>query len=359
MQAIRPRAIRLSRVGRPAEVLVIRSGIAESAHLVHVAVCDAEGRLVARAGDPDRTVFARSCMKPLQASVSLAASGGERLSDRQIAVICASHNGEPVHLRTVKSVLARAGLSEKDLATPPGLPLDPEERQRVRGPRRVLHDCSGKHAGMLLACVRSGWPTETYRRRGHPLQRRILRAVLAASGAAEVQIGIDGCGVPVHAMPLHAMATLYARLAEPERLGQPLAEHAARAAAAMRRQPYLVGGRDRLDSALMTHVEGVIAKEGAEALACCALLDEGLGIAVRVHDGGYRAVAPAVVRTLDELGVLDRSARASLSGFARPPVLGGGEPVGHIEAAFSLVGRRLLGRRLVGRRQTGRRGVAD
>ena len=327
-------------MGGPSSVVVTRSGAVESVHLVHVAVCDAEGRLVASAGEPDRTVFARSCMKPLQAAVSLASSAGERLTDRQVATICASHNGEPVHVRAVRSILARAGLSEADLATPPGLPIDPEARRRTRRRRRVLHDCSGKHAGMLLACVRSNWPTETYRRRGHPLQRRVLRGVLAATGLPGVQVGVDGCGVPVHRMPLRAMATLYARLAEPERLGEPLAEHAARAAAAMRRQPYLVGGRDRVDTAVMTHVDGVIAKEGAEALACATVLGEALGIAVRVQDGGYRAVGPALIGTLDRLGVLDRRARSALRAFARPVVEGGGEPVGHIEASFELEGRR-------------------
>jgi len=274
-------------------------------------------------------------MKPLQAAVSLASSAGERLTDRQVAVICASHNGEPVHVRAVRSVLAQAGLSEAALATPPGLPLDAQERRRVRRRRRVLHDCSGKHAGMLLASVRSGWPIETYRRRGHPLQRRILRAVRAASSMPDVRVGVDGCGVPVHGMPLRAMATLYARLAEPERLGQ-LAEHAARAAAAMRRHPYLVGGRHRVDTTVMSHVTGVIAKEGAEALACAAVLDGGLGIAVRIHDGGYRAVGPALIRTLDQLGVLDGTARAALRPMSRPPVLGGGEQVGNIEASFEL-----------------------
>jgi L-asparaginase II len=291
---------------------------------------------VSSAGDPERPVFARSCMKPLQAAVSLASSAGERLTDRQVAVICASHNGEPVHVRTVRSILVRAGLSEADLATPLGLPLDAEERRRVRSRRRLLHDCSGKHAGMLMASVRSGWPTETYLRRGHPLQRRILRAVRTASSTPDVGVGVDGCGVPVHGMPLRAMATLYARLAEPERLGQPLAEHAARAAAAMRRHPYLVGGRHRLDTAVMTHVAGVIAKEGAEALACAAVLDAGLGIAVRVHDGGYRAVGPTLIGTLDQLGILNRAARTALRPFSRPPVLGGGDRVGNIEASFEL-----------------------
>jgi L-asparaginase II len=104
----------------------------------------------------------------------------------------------------------------------------------------------------------------------------------------------------------------------------------------MRRHPYLVGGRHRVDTTVMSHVTGVIAKEGAEALACAAVLDGGLGIAVRIHDGGYRAVGPALIRTLDQLGVLDGTARAALRPMSRPPVLGGGEQVGNIEASFEL-----------------------
>jgi L-asparaginase II len=323
-------------VGEPAVVRVIRSGRTESIHRVHVAVCDVEGRLIASAGDSGREVFARSCMKPLQATVSLAHAQSERLTDGQVAVICASHNGEPVHVRTVRSILTRAGLSDADLRTPPGLPIDPEWRRRVHGRRRVLHDCSGKHAGMLLACVRSGWPIETYRRRGHPLQRQITRAARSASGWPDLFVGVDGCGVPVHAMPLRAMATLYARLAEPERLDEPLAAHAARAVAAMRRRPYMVGGRHRVDTEVMSIVPDVIVKEGAEALDCAALLTPALGVAVRVDDGGYRAVGPSLIRVLDVLGAMPRAARTALRSSARPPVLGGGVPVGHIEAAFVL-----------------------
>jgi len=155
-------------------------------------------------------------------------------------------------------------------------------------------------------------------------------------GLSTLKVGVDGCGVPVHGMPLRSMATLYARLAEPERLGEPLAEHAARAVAAMRRQPYLVGGRHRVDTEVMTHANGVLAKEGAEALDCAAVLEGGLGVAVRVQDGGYRAVGPALIRVLDVLGVLDPAARSALRPRARPPVLGGGAPVGHLEAAFGL-----------------------
>ncbi|MGZ8620375.1 MAG: asparaginase, partial [Actinomycetota bacterium] len=130
-------------------VRVVRSGLVESVHLADVAVCDADGRLVAFAGEAGRPVYGRSCTKPLQASVSLAAIGDEPLSDRQIAIACASHNGEPVHLAAVRSVLRRGGLGVDALRTPPGWPLDPATMARARTKTPLRHNCSGKHAGML------------------------------------------------------------------------------------------------------------------------------------------------------------------------------------------------------------------
>ncbi|MGB7804299.1 MAG: asparaginase, partial [Actinomycetota bacterium] len=152
---------------------VVRSGLEESVHTGHVAVCDADGRLIARAGDPSHQVFARSCMKPLQASVSLASMDDLALPDREVAVMCASHNGEPVHLGAVRALLERASLGPEALQTPPDYPLDRDEMARAQHPNRVFHNCSGKHAGMLLACARAGWNVETYRRRSNPLQRRV------------------------------------------------------------------------------------------------------------------------------------------------------------------------------------------
>jgi L-asparaginase II len=309
-------------------VRVVRSGVEESVHVGHVAVCDAKGRLVASAGDPNHRLFARSCMKPLQAAVSLDAAA-EPIPDRELAVMCASHNGEPVHVGAVRAVLRRAGLGPDALRNPPGWPIDPASMARAQQKNRELHDCSGKHAGMLLACVRAGWDTETYLRRSHPLQKRILRAVLRSSGRDAVEIGVDGCGVPVHGMRLRDMATLYARLARPEMLGD-LAEQADRCVEAMLAEPYLVGGRGRVDTAVMTETADVIAKSGAEALECAAVLDPGLGVAVKVADGGWRAGPPALVAALSQVGALDAEQLGRLAPFARPPVLGGGDPVGEL-----------------------------
>lgn len=313
---------------------VVRSGLEESVHVGDVAVCDVDGRLVARAGDPDREVFIRSCAKPLQAAVSLAAIG-EQLPDRELAVMCASHNGEPVHLGAVRALLERAGLGPQALRTPSSYPLDPDEMARSQHRHPLYSDCSGTHAGMLLASVRGGWSTATYPRRSHPLQRRVTRAMQRGTGIDDLRIGVDGCGVPVHGMPLRAIATLYARLGRPDRLGD-LGIVSARAVDAMLAEPYLVGGRDRVDTSLMQAVPGLVAKDGAEALCCVSVPAIGIGVAVKVADAGDRAAGPATVEVLSQLGALDAAQRRSLARVARPAVIGGGEQVGTIEPTVTL-----------------------
>ena len=315
-------------------VRVVRSGLEESVHLGHVAVCDADGRLVAWAGDPQRLVFARSSMKPLQASVSLAAIGRE-LPDRQVAVMCGSHEGESIHVRTVRALLRRGGLTEEALGCPLDYPGDVRAHARAAGPRRITHNCSGKHAGMTVACASAGWDVGGYLRPGHPLQRRVLSAVRLATGLERVDVGVDGCGVPVHGMPLASMATLFARLARPDRLGE-LAQTVSRCTEAMRAEPYLVAGRNQTDTLVMSTVPRVVTKYGAEALSCAALLEEGLGVAVKIADGGERAAGPALLRVLRLLGVVSAAELRGLDRIARRRVWGGGKVVGHLVADVDL-----------------------
>lgn len=315
-------------------VQVVRSGLIESVHLGHVAVCDAEGRVRARVGDPGTTVFLRSAAKPLQAAVVLSLVG-EGLPDRLVAVCAGSHSGEPVHVAAVRALLRRAGLGVSALRCPPALPMEERSMRSAGRRRRIYHNCSGKHAGMVLACARAGLEVVSYPDPGHPLQQRISRAVRAATGADQVHSGVDGCGVPVHGVPLAAAATAYARLLEPERLGD-LAPHAARVVAAMRAAPYLVAGRGRADTLLMRTVPGLITKVGAEALHCAAIPELGLGVAVKVADGGDRAAAPALARVLRLLGALDDRAVERLGGVARRPVLGGGRVVGELVPVLAL-----------------------
>ncbi|HEX6231206.1 MAG TPA: asparaginase [Actinomycetota bacterium] len=322
-------------MSRPAPLIrVLRSGLEESVHTGHVVVCDVDGRIVAEVGDPHRPVFARSSMKPLQAAVSLRRIDAP-IEDDLVAIACASHNAEPVHVRAVRRLLRAGGLTEAALGCPPALPSRPEDARRVAGPRRVFHNCSGKHAGMVVAAEGAGWGHEGYLAPGHPLQQAVLRAVRRGTGIERPAIGVDGCGVPVHGVPLSAMATLFARLARPERLGR-LAGTTARAVSAMRAHPYLVAGDRRTDTALMSAAPGIVSKGGAEALHCAAILDAGVGVAVKVADGGERAAGPALIRALALLGALGPRQVEALAPLARRPVLGGGRAVGEMVADFRL-----------------------
>jgi L-asparaginase II len=315
-------------------VRVVRSGLEESVHAGDVVVVDGQGRVVASCGEPDRLVFARSCMKPLQATVSLSLAPFD-FPDPEVAVMCASHNAEPVHVEAVRSLLARAAIPEEALQCPSVPPWDQETAIAHPESLAINSDCSGKHAGMLAACSTRGWALDSYREPDHPLQQIVLSSVLAAIGLDEVRVGVDGCGVPVHGMPLAAMARVYATLAAPESLDD-LTPFARRAVAAMRGQPYLVAGRNRADTAIMQVADNVVVKGGAEGLMCAAVVDRGLGVAVKVGDGAPRATGPALIRALRLIEVLDDEQTAALAPHAAPPVLGGERPVGELSANFEL-----------------------
>jgi len=260
------------------------------------------------------------------------------LEDRLLAVVCASHDGRPEHVAAVREILAGAGLSESELDNTPALPLEGEAMRAIvragGGPASITQNCSGKHAGMLATAVRNGWPTQGYRDPEHPVQRLILDDLRTHAGAVTA-IGVDGCGAPVFGMPLAAMATVFARLARPDALGD-LAPNIARATDAMRANPYLVAGRKREDTAIMEAAPNVVVKTGAEALLCAADLERGIGVAVKVADGADRAAPPSLLRTLRLLDVVSDAQIEALGRFARPWVTGGGERVGELEADIRL-----------------------
>lgn len=315
-------------------VRVVRSGLEESVHLGDVVVCDASGRVVASAGDPERPVYARSSLKPLQAAVSLSSIGDE-VPPELLAIMCASHNGEPRHVDAVRRLLRAGGVPVAALRCPEDLPSRRRDAAAAPGPRRIFHNCSGKHAGMLRACTARAWDLETYRARTHPLQRAVAAAVRKATGVARPHVGVDGCGVPVFGVPLRAMATLFARLADPSSLGRLEADVRA-AVTAMRAHPFLVAGTGRADTAIMQHAPGVIAKVGAEALFCAADLGRGLGVAVKIADGGDRASGAVLVEALRAIDAIDDGQRERIDVVARRPILGGGEPVGEMRVEVPL-----------------------
>jgi len=259
---------------------VTRSDVVEAVHLVHAAAVR-DGELVAAAGDPELVSFLRSSAKPLQA-LPLARARDD-LDDRDLAIASASHLATSEQLDAVRALLAKAPATEDDLEC--GVGAD-----------RLLHNCSGKHAGMLALCRVQGWPTENYRLLEHPVQQACLAAVAEAAEVdpGTMPVGVDGCGVPTFALPLERMAGSFAQL---ESL-----EGGARVAAAMRSQPDLVRGPIAADSRLMRALPGWTAKGGAEGLICAASPD-GLGVALKCVDGAYRPLERALNSFLASLGV--------------------------------------------------------
>ena len=307
----------------------VRSGLVETDHDGVVAVCDATGSLIAWSGDIDRPFYLRSAAKPFQAWVSQKSGAG--LRPVELALACASHRGHPVQVAIVESMLAQGGLAESDLACPADWPLAVAAARRLSiagndRPRRIWHNCSGKHAGFLRACMARGWPTDGYLAPNHPLQREIV-AFVSEVGRLDVEpVGVDGCGAPVLRTNARAMATMFAFLATDPSMSEIFTT--------MHRYPALVSGNGEGDAAIAT-VANAAAKGGA--LGCLGVgLASGHGVAVKAWDGSHDVAVVGAVAALGAIGALPDYASHRLTDQARPVVLGGGRPVGEIEPRLGL-----------------------
>ncbi len=288
---------------------VRRGALVESVHRGRLAVCDPAGNLIDAAGDPEAYVYPRSAAKPFQA-LPLVLSGAADdfgLTQRELAVACASHNAEEPHLAAVRSILEKAGLTEDDLQSGAHPPLyGPAAKELLcsgEEPRPIHGNCSGKHAGMLAVCVHEGYETATYRDPDHPLQRRILGLIAEICNLREDEVLVagDNCGVPAFALPLWSFATGLARIATGEELSDELSAAALRIGDAMRGYPFMVAGTGRFDTELMGSTD-LLVKGGAEAVLAVGSR-EGWGMALKISDGAERAVRPAGLAALEARGV--------------------------------------------------------
>ena len=331
----------------PEGVRVWRGAAVESIHAVHAAVVGANGRVLLYRGDPDARAFLRSAAKPVQALPVVEDGLVDRFgfTAEEIAVMAASHGGEPIHVAAVESILGKAGLDPALLQCGAHPPFHESSaaglRTQGREPTALHNNCSGKHAGMLAVCRARGWPFESYRDPEHPLQRRIwtLVAELAGLPASEVDRAIDGCGVPTFALPLRSMAALFGRLASAD-----AARDSDRARAvgvvfdAMTAHPAYVAGTGRLCTDLMIRAgDRVVVKAGAEGISCAAIRGQDRGLALKVADGARRAVDVAMLALLDGAGVVDGARDPVLAAYLTPPVLNrAGSIVGRLDARLPL-----------------------
>jgi L-asparaginase II len=329
------------------DVGVTRGDVVESRHRVHAAVVDAHGTLLEAARDPELRVWWRSCAKPFQIMPLLRSGGFDALGwgAEELALACASHGGEPEHVAIAERMLGQLGLEEGDLACGPHEPLASRGARVVRetGERltRLHNNCSGKHAAMLARARQLGAPTVGYERAQHVVQQDCLQAVAEWSGLARehIGVGVDGCGVSVFALPLANMAFAYARLVTAAVAGDPSSR---RVVSAMTGRPFLVGGSDRFDTLLMDACGGnVVCKIGAEGVHTFAIIDRGLGFAIKVEDGSPRAQFPAVLALLAAYGALPDPLPESLRDHVHRTVRNTrGEVVGAISVGAQDVGDR-------------------
>jgi L-asparaginase II len=321
---------------------VVRGDLVESVHAGHLVVLAPDGSVRLALGDPEVTVLARSSLKPLQAVAML--RSGLDLDGEHLALACASHSGEPVHLAGVRAVLAGAGLDERALDNTPDVPLDPTAafawRTAGHGPEPVAQNCSGKHAAMLATCVAraaDGWTTTGYRDAEHPLQVAVRDTIADLTGEPVRHATVDGCGAALFSTSLIGLARAFSTLATAPDRAPGSAE--ARVAAAMSAHPDLVGGTGRDVTRAMRAVPELVAKDGADGVYAAALPD-GSAVAFKVADGSPRPRPAVLVAALLVAGAgqVPGVDPAELDDLGRTPVLGHGEPVGAVVPAFGAHG---------------------
>lgn len=300
-----------------------RDGLVESVHYGSAIATAADGRTLLTAGDPLAAFYPRSALKPLQAVAMVRA--GLDLPGELLALAAASHSGAAAHRDGALRILDLHGLTPEDLQNSTDLPYGTAEREQWLGgggtATQLTQNCSGKHAAMAATCVINGWPVRGYLDPAHPLQQLVARTVVDLTGEEPRGATTDGCGTPLFALTLPGMARAFGRLAASDGGAE------AAVAGAMRRHPVMVAGEDRDVTALMRLVPGLLAKDGFEGVQLVGLPD-GRALAVKISDGGDRARMPVTVRLLEALDV-DTSA---LPGLATSAVLGGGRPVGLLQA---------------------------
>ncbi|HEX2580588.1 MAG TPA: asparaginase [Dongiaceae bacterium] len=301
-------------MANPLIIQVTRGELVESRHRIAAAICDGAGRLVLSHGDCERLIYGRSAIKPLLALPVIETGAVERLGlgDIEIALACASHNGEGEQVARVIAWLAAAGLSASDLECGVQWPSDKRAASdliragRKAGPEH--NNCSGKHAGFLSSAQALGYPTRDYIAFTHPLQQLLL-GVLEDTTREDLRAaarGTDGCGIPTIAISIRSHAAAMARLASGQGLAPERAKAAQRICAAMMAEPYYVAGSRRYCTDFMKAFPGRAAiKVGAEGVYCAALPAAGVGLCLKAEDGAARAAEVALGHLLRELDIVD------------------------------------------------------
>lgn len=324
---------------------VTRGNLVECNHNVHIAVVNSEGELIYSYGDPKKVIYARSSVKPIQAIQVLETKADEAydITDREISFMCSSHSGETYHVECTRKILKKADISLDKLNCGTHVPGNSQIYKELIESKEPLtqehNNCSGKHSGMLISAKNLNEDLDTYLDINHPVQQRILTNIsyVCDYEKEKILIGIDGCGAPVHAMPLEKFAYGFARLADPIKLEEK-GVYAQKVTSSMMKYPEMVAGRDRFCTALMRVCgDRIFGKAGAQGVYLVGDKSNNLGIAVKVEDGSGQATACATMEVLNQLNLITKEELEKLENFANPKLLNARKDlIGQMRPSFIL-----------------------
>jgi len=295
-------------------VKVLRNNHVESLHRGFISVVDNKGQIIFSTGNPHYVTFMRSAAKPFQVIPVIESGAADffGFTDREISIMTSSHSGSEIHRTVVKQILKKIGLNESALRCGTHLPFDEATKNELirenKDPSPLHNNCSGKHAAMLALSVYKNWDLNSYTEENHPVQQLMLSTISEITSYPKDKIitGQDGCGTPVFALPLQAIAFGYSQLVQPDKLPPKRRKACSRIVQAMIACPDMVAGGDRLCTQLMTAGNGkIVAKEGAEGVYGIGVRTKGWGIAIKIEDGSRRALRPVVYEILRQLDVLE------------------------------------------------------
>ncbi|WP_207671391.1 asparaginase [Paenibacillus cymbidii] len=322
-----------------------RGGLVECEYVGHICGVSYDGEIAYQFGNPRHWTYLRSAAKPFQAIPAFRCNAPENagFTPKEMAIMAASHRGEPFHFEAVESMMRKIGVTEDDLVCCASYPLNAKARDALAAqglpPRRQYHNCSGKHAGLLALCKSEGYPLQGYEDPGHPAQKDILAALAALSEypAEQIRLGIDGCGLPVFALPLDHLAKAYLKLARPELIADPLTRSAVERITRLMNEHYeMVAGTNMICSSLLMD-DNIVAKGGAKGVYCFGLRKEKMAFALKVMDGSEDKWPMIVAAILEQIGydrqeTIERMYALCPKQFAN----GNGTIVGENRAVFRL-----------------------
>lgn len=310
-------------------VNVSRGPLVESLHRGDAVVVSDQGKITHYIGDPYKVTYIRSAGKPLQTLNVIMSGAADKygFSDAELSIMCASHYGEKFHRDTVRGIMNKIGEPINSLLCGKSMSISEKYAQKLIEKKVVLNetnsDCSGKHAGMIATCLHKGYDIKNYMNNSHPLQSEIIDiiAYMCEIEKENICIGVDGCGVPVHGMPIYNMALGFAKLANPNNLNKDYKDACNRVFDAMNNHPEMLAGTNGFCSELTEYTNNkLVGKLGAEGIYCIGFKEKNIGLAIKIEDGDYdRALWPTVMRCLEDLKILNKIELQRLKRFKESP----------------------------------------